>query len=222
MGNLHGVRGKVQLPHQRQYLHSETKRQTCLNSFARRVNVYYSLARTLAQPVNDRRAFGTAQADEPSHALGRRWPADFENNVNSRRPVMRVVIPRRPTSFGDSSCNHAIQSIQDVRRPDSHELPGGIAYDAKCASALYPSCIPAGHRPSIDLRRSWIKNRMDTNPTVAAGFRWMNRRWISAIILTLAPRTSACLHSLLVSNGCETSHSTLFERNSPETGRTKE
>lgn len=28
---------------------------------------------------------------EPSHARERRWPADFETNVNSRRPVMRVV-----------------------------------------------------------------------------------------------------------------------------------
>ena len=30
-------------------------------------------------------------ADEPSHARVRRYPADFEVNVNSRRPVMRGV-----------------------------------------------------------------------------------------------------------------------------------
>jgi hypothetical protein len=29
---------------------------------------------------------------EPSHARERRWPADCEINVNSRRPVMRVVL----------------------------------------------------------------------------------------------------------------------------------
>ena len=28
---------------------------------------------------------------EPSHARERRWPVGFEINVNSRRPVMRVV-----------------------------------------------------------------------------------------------------------------------------------
>jgi hypothetical protein len=29
--------------------------------------------------------------DEPSHARERRWPVGFEININSRRPVMRVV-----------------------------------------------------------------------------------------------------------------------------------
>jgi hypothetical protein len=29
--------------------------------------------------------------DEPSHARERRWPVGFKINVNSRRPVMRVV-----------------------------------------------------------------------------------------------------------------------------------
>gem|GEM_PF-4425087 len=28
---------------------------------------------------------------EPSHARERRWPADLQMNLNSRRPVMRVV-----------------------------------------------------------------------------------------------------------------------------------
>ncbi len=32
---------------------------------------------------------------EPSHARERRWQADFRINVNTRRPVMRVVTHRR-------------------------------------------------------------------------------------------------------------------------------
>jgi len=35
-------------------------------------------------------------AGEPSHARERRWPADFEINVNSRRPVMRDVLSLQP------------------------------------------------------------------------------------------------------------------------------
>ncbi len=36
---------------------------------------------------------------EQSHARERRWPADFEININSRRPVMRDIrLLRRPLS----------------------------------------------------------------------------------------------------------------------------
>jgi hypothetical protein len=34
--------------------------------------------------------------DEPSHAREWRWPADFEINVNTRHPVMRVVMSLDP------------------------------------------------------------------------------------------------------------------------------
>ena len=41
----------------------------------------------------------STESGEPSHARERRWPADLQINVNSRRPVMRVV---RPTDRASS------------------------------------------------------------------------------------------------------------------------
>ena len=38
---------------------------------------------------------------EPSHARERRWPVGFEINVNSRRPVMRVVRLQRQKADHD-------------------------------------------------------------------------------------------------------------------------
>ena len=54
--------------------------------------------------------------DEPLHAREWRWSVDFEISVNSRQPVMRVVMPlsRMPTMTVDLET--AIQQFLDTAR----------------------------------------------------------------------------------------------------------
>ncbi|TWU44649.1 hypothetical protein Poly51_59180 [Rubripirellula tenax] len=46
----------------------------------------------------------TTQIGEPSHAREWRWPADFQININSRHPVMRVVIGLTRQMFDVFGC----------------------------------------------------------------------------------------------------------------------
>ena len=63
---------------------------------------------------------------EPSHARERRWPADFEINVDSRRPVMRVV------RLKTCAVNHLASDISADFRLTACLLAGG--------SVLLPEC----------------------------------------------------------------------------------
>jgi putative addiction module component (TIGR02574 family) len=88
--------------------------------------------------VKDRLSCGVSRIEiltkigEPSHARERRWPAEFEIQVNSRRPVMRVVI--RGSSFASRCPRH------------SFSLPGTIVSGITCLLGSSVMTLPESLR----------------------------------------------------------------------------
>jgi hypothetical protein len=75
--------------------------------------------------------FTTTDVGEPSHAGERRWPADFETNVNSRRPLMRVVLPTNRAPQANRSSHGVFNATCGLGMPKANDstrfqIQGGL------------------------------------------------------------------------------------------------